>query len=108
MYQPQVDSKAGKVIGAEAFIRWKHPELGIISPFEFIPIAEETSQIISIGKWTLQQACGQLNEWHPAGYTNLNMGINLSAIEFEQKDFVQTIVSTIEAVGVAANIIDLN
>ncbi|MDN4100371.1 diguanylate cyclase [Bacillus cereus] len=107
LYQPQVDSKAGKVIGAEALIRWKHPELGVISPFEFIPIAEETSQIISIGKWTLQQACRQLKEWHFAGYTNLKMGINLSAIEFEQKDFVQTIISTIEAVGVAANIIDL-
>ncbi|PFB56396.1 EAL domain-containing protein, partial [Bacillus cereus] len=57
LYQPQIDSKAGKVIGAEALIRWQHPELGLISPFEFIPIAEETSQIISIGKWTLQKAC---------------------------------------------------
>ncbi|PFA31072.1 GGDEF domain-containing protein [Bacillus thuringiensis] len=107
LYQPQVESKAGKVIGAEALIRWKHPELGVISPFEFIPIAEEMSQIISIGKWTLQQACRQLKEWHSAGYSNLKMGINLSAIEFEQKDFVQTIISTIEEVGVPANSIDL-
>ncbi|PER82271.1 GGDEF domain-containing protein [Bacillus cereus] len=107
VYQPQIDSKAGKVIGAEALIRWQHPELGLISPFEFIPIAEETSQIISIGKWTLQKACRQLKEWHSAGYSNLKMGINLSAIEFEQKDFVQTIISTIEEIGVPASSIDL-
>lgn len=75
--------------------------------FEFIPIAEETSQIISIGKWTLQEACRQLKEWHSAGYSNLKMGINLSAIEFEQKGFVQTVISIIEEVGVPANSIDL-
>ncbi|GCF75954.1 TPA: EAL domain-containing protein [Bacillus nitratireducens] len=107
LYQPQVDSKTGMVIGAEALIRWQHPELGIISPFEFIPIAEETSQIIPIGKWTLQEACRQLKKWHSAGYANLKMGINLSAIEFEQKDFVQAIISIIEEVGVPASSIDL-
>ncbi|EOO71504.1 EAL domain-containing protein [Bacillus mycoides] len=107
LYQPQVDSKTGKVIGAEALIRWQHPELGLISPFEFIPIAEETSQIIPVGKWILQEACRQLKKWHSAGYANLKMGINLSAIEFEQKDFVQTIKSTIEGVGVPASSIDL-
>lgn len=107
LYQPQVDSKTGMVIGAEALIRWQHPELGLISPFEFIPIAEETSQIIPIGKWTLQEACRQLKKWHSAGYVNLKMGINLSAIEFEQKDFVQAIISTIEEVGVPASSIDL-
>ncbi|HDR6415842.1 TPA: bifunctional diguanylate cyclase/phosphodiesterase, partial [Bacillus thuringiensis] len=107
LYQPQIDSKEGKVIGAEALIRWQHPELGLISPFEFIPIAEETAQIISIGKWTLQKACRQLKEWHSAGFSNLKMGINLSAIEFEQKDFVQTIIYTIEEIGVPANSINL-
>ncbi|WP_033709715.1 GGDEF domain-containing phosphodiesterase [Bacillus mycoides] len=107
LYQPQVDSKTGKVIGAEALIRWQHPGLGLISPFEFIPIAEETSQIIPVGKWILQEACRQLKKWHSAGYANLKMGINLSAIEFEQKDFVQTIKSTIEGVGVPASSIDL-
>ncbi|WP_142341202.1 GGDEF domain-containing phosphodiesterase [Bacillus cereus] len=107
LYQPQVDSKTSKVIGAEALIRWQHPELGVISPFEFIPIAEETSQIIPIGKWTLQEACQQLKKWHSAGYANLKMGINLSAIEFEQKNFVQTIISIIEEVGVPASSIDL-
>lgn len=107
LYQPQIDSKEGKVIGAEALIRWQHPELGLISPFEFIPIAEETAQIISIGKWTLQKACRQLKEWHSAGFSNLKMGINLSAIEFEQKDFVQTIIYTIEEIGVPVNSINL-
>ena len=107
MYQPQIDSKAGKVIGAEALIRWQHPELGLISPFEFIPIAEETPQIISIGKWTLQEACRQLKEWHSAGYSNLKMGINLSAIEFEQKGFVQNSHIYYRRSRVPANSIDL-
>ena len=83
------------------------PELGLISPFEFIPITEETSQIIPIGEWTLQERMRQLKKWHSAGYVNLKMGINLSAIEFEPKDFVQAIVSTIEEVGVPASSIDL-
>ncbi|MBO1582850.1 bifunctional diguanylate cyclase/phosphodiesterase [Bacillus sp. XF8] len=107
LYQPQVDSKTGKVIGAEALLRWQHPELGLISPYEFIPIAEETAQIIPIGKWTLKRACQQLKHWHSVGYSNLKMGINLSAIEFEQKDFVQTIISTIETIGLPASSIDL-
>ncbi|EEM19378.1 Sensory box/GGDEF [Bacillus thuringiensis serovar tochigiensis BGSC 4Y1] len=107
LYQPQVDSKLNKVIGAEALIRWQHPELGLISPYEFIPIAEETSQIIPIGKWILQEACRQLKKWHSAGYSHLKMGINLSAIEFEQKDFVQTIISTIEEIGIPTSSIDL-
>lgn len=107
LYQPQIDSKSGKVIGVEALIRWKHPELGTISPHEFIPIAEETRQIISIGKWTLQKSCQQLKYWHVIGYSNLKIGVNLSAIEFEQKDFVQTIISTIEITGIPASSLDL-
>lgn len=107
LFQPQIDSRSGKVIGVEALIRWNHPELGIISPYEFIPIAEETRQIISIGKWTLQKACQQLIYWHTIGYSNLKIGVNLSAIEFEQKDFVQTIISTIEITGIPASSLDL-
>ncbi|KFN03406.1 GGDEF domain-containing protein [Bacillus clarus] len=107
LYQPQVDSKSNTIIGAEALIRWNHPELGLISPYEFIPIAEETSQIIPIGKWTLQKACEQMKVWHTSGYSNLKIGVNLSATEFEQEDFVNSISSTLADTKLPANLLDL-
>ncbi|WP_338259889.1 putative bifunctional diguanylate cyclase/phosphodiesterase, partial [Bacillus anthracis] len=107
LYQPQVDSKSNKIIGAEALIRWNHPELGVISPYEFIPIAEETLQIIPIGKWTLQQACEQMKRWHTSGYSHLKIGVNLSAKEFEQEDFVKSISATLTNTGLPASSLDL-
>ncbi len=107
LYQPQVDSGSNKIIGAEALIRWNHPELGVISPYEFIPIAEETLQIIPIGKWTLQQACEQMKRWHALGYSYLKIGVNLSAKEFEQEDFVKSISSTLATTGLPASSLDL-
>ncbi|MEX0379659.1 EAL domain-containing protein, partial [Bacillus sp. S4] len=107
LYQPQVDSKSNKIIGAEALIRWNHPELGVISPYEFIPIAEETLQIIPIGKWTLQQACQEMKRWHTLGYSHLKIGVNLSAKEFEQEDFVKSISSTLTTTGLPASSLDL-
>lgn len=107
LYQPQVDSESNKIIGAEALIRWNHPELGVISPYEFIPIAEETLQIIPIGKWTLQQACEQMKRWHALGYSHLKIGVNLSAKEFEQEDFVKSISSTLATTGLPASSLDL-
>ncbi len=107
LYQPQVDSESNKIIGAEALIRWNHPELGVISPYEFIPIAEETLQIIPIGKWTLQQACEQMKRWHVLGYSHLKIGVNLSAKEFEQEDFVKSISFTLATTGLPASSLDL-
>lgn len=107
LYQPQVNSESNTIIGAEALIRWKHPELGIISPSEFIPIAEETLQIIPIGQWTLQQACQQMKTWHTLGYSHLKIGVNLSAKEFEQEDFVKSISSTLATTGLPACSLDL-
>uniref|UniRef100_UPI002D76EE8A sensor domain-containing protein n=2 Tax=Bacillaceae TaxID=186817 RepID=UPI002D76EE8A len=107
LYQPQVDSESNDIIGAEALIRWNHPELGIISPYEFIPIAEETLQIIPIGKWTLQQACQQMKRWHTLGYSHLKIGVNLSAKEFEQEDFVKSISATLTNTGLPASSLDL-
>ncbi len=107
LYQPQVDSESNKIIGAEALIRWNHPELGVISPYEFIPIAEETLQIIPIGKWTLQQACQQMKRWHTSGYSHLKIGVNLSAKEFEQEDFVNSISSTLATTDLPASSLDL-
>lgn len=71
VYQPQIDTATNKIIGAEALIRWKHPLLGDISPCEFIPIVEETPQVVPLGHWVLQEACLQLKIWHILGYQNL-------------------------------------
>jgi diguanylate cyclase (GGDEF)-like protein/PAS domain S-box-containing protein len=90
-YQPQVDLRTGKVVGAEALIRWRHPHLGFISPGHFIGLAEETGVIIPIGKWALQTACMQNKAWQNAGLGNIRVAVNLSALEFAQPDFVKTI-----------------
>jgi diguanylate cyclase (GGDEF)-like protein len=82
-YQPQVDLSSGQVIGVEALIRWQHPERGLISPAEFIPVAEETGLIVPIGEWGLREACRQAKIWHTAGATGLKMAVNLSAGQFK-------------------------
>ncbi|QWG47522.1 EAL domain-containing protein [Bacillus mycoides] len=91
VYQPQIDTTTNKIIGAEALIRWKHPLLGDISPCEFIPIVEETPQVIPLGHWVLQESCRQLKIWQSFGYTNLKMSVNLSAKEFTQNQFIENI-----------------
>ncbi|MBK5450145.1 EAL domain-containing protein [Bacillus sp. TH22] len=91
VYQPQVDITTNKIIGAEALIRWKHPLLGDISPCEFIPIVEETPQVIPLGHWVLRESCLQLKIWQIFGYTNLKMSVNLSAKEFQQNQLIENI-----------------
>lgn len=98
VYQPLLCTKINKIIGAEALIRWNHLKLGLISPSEFIPIAEDTATIIPIGKWVLQQACRQLKIWHTLGYTHLKIGVNVSAKEFQQEYFTKSILQTLQNV----------
>ncbi|MDL1967411.1 MAG: EAL domain-containing protein [Deltaproteobacteria bacterium] len=90
-YQPQMEIQTGRIIGLEALIRWKHPEMGLISPLEFIPIAEETGLIVSIGKWVLKTACAQIMVWHRAGFIPLRIGVNLSSRQFRQRDLVESV-----------------
>lgn len=99
-YQPQVNS-ARKIIGAEALIRWKHPEKGMISPGEFIPLAEESGLIVPIGTWVLKTACQQLAVWaQRPDYAHLTMAINVSAKQFRQDDFVSVVLETIAETGI--------
>ncbi|WP_025147052.1 EAL domain-containing protein [Bacillus sp. H1a] len=100
VYQPQVDITTNKVIGAEALIRWKHPLLGEISPCEFVPIVEETPQVIPLGHWVLRESCRQLKLWQTLGYKDLKMSVNLSAKEFQQDQLLQNIAHILKNVGV--------
>ncbi|MGB9151181.1 MAG: EAL domain-containing protein [Burkholderiales bacterium] len=85
-YQPQVDQRTRGVVCMEALIRWRHPERGLVSPGEFIPVAEETGLIVPIGAWILKQACLQCRDWHKAGFSNLKMAVNLSGKQFNQEN----------------------
>ena len=84
-YQPQLDIASGTIIGMEALIRLQHPELGMVPPGDFIPLAEETGLIVPIGEWVLREACFQTKEWHDQGYTGLRVAVNLSARQFREK-----------------------
>ncbi|WP_428718784.1 bifunctional diguanylate cyclase/phosphodiesterase [Undibacterium curvum] len=96
-YQPQVNS-AGKWIGAEALIRWRHPEKGMISPAEFIPLAEESGLIIPLGNWVIQEACLQLKSWSDqAASAHLTLAVNVSAKQFRQADFVDVVLSALDS-----------
>lgn len=85
-YQPQVELSTGRVIGAEALIRWIHPEQGVISPGEFIPVAEETGLILPIGEWVIRTACQQIATWRDKGLPPVRVGVNLSAVQFKRQD----------------------
>ncbi|RCJ35727.1 diguanylate cyclase [Nostoc punctiforme NIES-2108] len=92
-YQPIVDIASGKIVGAESLLRWQSPELGMIYPTEFIPLAESTGLIIPIGKWVLKRVCQQIKSWRDAGINSLIVAVNLSAIEFNQPDFIHNLVN---------------
>ena len=98
-YQPQVD-QSGKILGAEALIRWHHPERGIVSPIEFIPLAEEIGLILPIGQWVLETACLQLANWAKFNKTKqLQLAVNVSLPQFQQFDFVKQVIDIIERIG---------
>lgn len=95
-YQLQVD-QAQRPIGAEVLLRWQHPTLGMVPPNQFIPIAEESGMIVSIGNWVLMQACMQLNAWQSTPWGSaLKLSVNVSALQFSQPDFVETVINTVQ------------
>jgi diguanylate cyclase (GGDEF)-like protein len=83
-YQPQFDLLSGRLIGAEALLRWRHAEMGNISPARFIPLAERSGLIIPIGDWVLQEACAQAQRWRAAGWTDLTISVNVSPVQFKR------------------------
>jgi diguanylate cyclase (GGDEF)-like protein/PAS domain S-box-containing protein len=90
-YQPKMDLVTGDILGAEALMRWHHPEMGMISPAEFIPIAEEIGLIASIGEWALQTACTQCIKWRNSGFPSIRVAVNISTLQFRQQNLVTTI-----------------
>ena len=88
-YQPKVNLRTGKVTGAEALLRWQHPRQGMISPAVFIPIAEESGLIESIGEWVFLKACEQIRDWQAAGIPSIKVAVNLSSCQFRQPQFHQ-------------------
>ncbi|MFO0754254.1 MAG: EAL domain-containing protein [Thermodesulfovibrionales bacterium] len=98
-YQPQVNIKTGRMVGAEALVRWRHPELGLLTPRQFIPVAEEAGIIISIDQWVLRTACSQLTRWLAAGCPPIYISTNLSARQFQQPNLAETIAQILEETG---------
>jgi diguanylate cyclase (GGDEF)-like protein len=106
-YQPIVSLIERRIVGAEALIRWQHPQRGLISPNEFIPLAEETGIITTIGEWILRTACTQNKMWHDAGYKHLRMHVNFSSRQFLQKNIIQLIKNVLKETGIAAQYLDI-
>ncbi len=106
-YQPQIHLERGEIIGAEALIRWRHPELGIVAPDKFIPLAEETGLIEPIGDWVLRTACAQNKAWQDARLPAITVAINLSARQFRQERLADTIANALQETGLTARYLGL-
>ncbi len=106
-YQPKVEARSGMIVGAEALIRWQHPELGRIPPDVFIKLAEEIGLIVPIGKWVMQTACEQIKAWSQAGWGSLQVAVNLSAHQFTQRDLIESITQIIEQTAIDPNQLEL-
>lgn len=106
-YQPQLSIRDGHVIGVEALLRWQHPELGMVSPAEFIPVAEDSGMIIPIGEWVLRSAARQLREWMDKGLPPMMMAVNLSSVQFRQADMVDTVTRILAEVNLPCEYLEI-
>jgi diguanylate cyclase (GGDEF)-like protein/PAS domain S-box-containing protein len=106
-YQPKIDVNSRSIVGVEALIRWHHPERGLVSPAEFIPVAEETGLIIPIGEWVLRTACAQIRAWLDAGITPVPIAINLSATQFHQQNICELVTAALRDYRVAADMLEI-
>ncbi|HZQ84169.1 MAG TPA: EAL domain-containing protein [Acidimicrobiales bacterium] len=106
-YQPKVTVQTGRVEGVEALVRWRHPELGLLGPDRFIPLAEETGLIVPLGEWVLETACAQANEWVNAGYPPIQMAVNLSARQFQLQAIPEMVASVLRRTGLDPTLLEL-
>lgn len=106
-YQPQIDLRTGQIVGCEALVRWHHPDMGLIGPNQFIPLAEETGFIVPLGQWVLFEACRQAREWNSQRRRGLRVSVNLSSHQFRQKDLIETVSGALEMTGFEASNLEL-
>jgi EAL domain-containing protein (putative c-di-GMP-specific phosphodiesterase class I) len=106
-YQPQLDLKNNRVIAVEALLRWRHPEMGMISPDRFIPLAEENGFIIKLGEWVLRTACAQCAAWHAESQTPLRIAVNISGRQFNEPDFVDMVAAALNDNNLAPELLEL-
>ena len=106
-YQPQIDFGSGEVVSLEALLRWRHPERGLVSPGDFIPMAEDTGLIVPIGEWVIGEACRQLAAWRRSRWPALRIAVNLSAAQFRQKDLHMQIANALVASDLPAEALEL-
>ena len=106
-YQPQLEITTGRIVGVEALLRWHNEELGNVSPVKFIPAAEETGLIISIGEWVLRQACQQMTQWHEKGLKGIDVAVNLSGLQFRQPGFPELVERILNEYQLSASFLEL-
>jgi diguanylate cyclase (GGDEF)-like protein/PAS domain S-box-containing protein len=107
LYQPQFDVAAGRLVGAEALLRWHHPERGVLLPEQVIPLADETGLIHPIGEWVLRAACTQAREWQQLGFTDLRVGVNLSGRQFHEPSLVDLVRRVLEETALPPSLLEL-
>jgi PAS domain S-box-containing protein len=106
-YQPQVQVRDGKLIGVEALIRWNHPDLGLVYPGQFVPLAEETGLIQAVDEWVLHAACAQIRAWLDAGLPPVHVAVNLSGSQFQRKDLLTRVDAALGAYALPAHLVEL-
>ena len=106
-YQPKIDARSGRIVGAEALLRWQNLQSGLVPPVEFIPVAEETGLIVSIGSWVLEQACCQAAAWRASIAPDMCMAVNLSPRQFQDDNLLEIVTAALDASGLPAHALEL-
>ena len=106
-YQPQLEADSGRIIGVEALLRWHNSELGDVVPARFIPVAEDCGLIVPIGAWVLEEACRQAQAWRKAGWPDMTMSVNLSALQFRRAGLIETVAKVLRMSGLPPHLLEL-
>ena len=106
-YQVKTDLRTGRVSGVEALLRWRHPDLGLVPPADFIPLAENMGLIAEIGAWVMETACRQCREWHLAGLPEISVAVNVSALQFRETDVPSVVARALQISGLPARFLEL-